>query len=72
MYRQKQTRDPRNLRTISIILLLTGAIITFRFPPARMAGFLLLGAGAFGLIWSLVTTGGWKRRQENEDHRKFF
>lgn len=63
---------PGTIRTISIILLLTGAVIAFRVPVIRMAGYVLLGAGAFGLILSLFLSGDNTGSRENEDHRKFF
>jgi len=72
MVRKKSFRDPGNLRMISMILLLAGAVIIFRIPVIRMAGYVFLGAGAFGLIWSLLKSEGKSKSRENEDHRKFF
>ena len=72
MVRKKSFRDPGNLRMFSMILLLIGAVIIFRIPVIRMMGFVLLGAGAFGLIWSLFTSERNRGSRENENHRRFF
>ncbi|MFO7933541.1 MAG: hypothetical protein R6U78_05615 [Bacteroidales bacterium] len=69
---RKSSSYPGTIRTISIIMLLTGAVIAFRVPVIRMAGYVLLGAGAFGLILSFFLSGGNTGSRENEDHRKFF
>lgn len=72
MYRQKKSNDPGNLRILSIVLAVAGLIILFRIPPARMLGFVLIGAGAFGLVWSLIASGKDRSTREDEDHRRFF
>ena len=74
---RKKRVDTGNLRTLSIVLGIAGLIILYRIPPARMLGFVLVGAGAFGLIWAMIgssreNNSRENNSRENEDHRKFF
>jgi hypothetical protein len=66
------TMDGKRLRTLALVLAVAGLIILFRLPPLRMFGFVLIGAGAFGLIWSLLGSNKTGPTKEEEDHRNFF
>ena len=71
MYQQKKQRDYRGLWIISILLLAIGVVLTIRMAMIRPVGYLLLGVGAFGLIWSLSNMDKGKDDRDNEDHRRF-
>lgn len=71
MYQQKKQRDYRNLWLISVALIAIGIVLTIRLAMIRPLGYLLLGAGAFGLIWSLTNMDKWKDKDDRNDDRHF-
>jgi phage-related minor tail protein len=71
MYQQKKPRDYRSLWLISIVLILIGTLLTIRLAMIRPLGYVLLGVGAVGLIWSLSNLDKWKDKKGPDDHRHF-
>ena len=71
MYQQKKKRDYRSLWIISMLVFLVGVLLTIRLAMIRPLGYLLLGVGAFGLIWSLSNMDKWKDRQDRDKHQHF-
>ncbi len=37
----------------------------------RPVGFVLLGIGGFGMIWSLLKKDGWDNKEDNNEPRRF-
>jgi len=76
MYQQKKPRDYKSLWIISLLLILVGILLTFNLSLLRAAGFVLLGTGAFGLIWSISKLDSWKDKDErdtrDDGQRKFY
>ncbi len=54
MPRPNKQRDYRILWIISLLVLVTGVLLTMRPAMIRPLGFTLLGLGAVGLVWSLA------------------
>ena len=71
MYQQKKPRDFRSLWIISIVLIAIGIVLTFKLAMIRPVGFVLLGVGGFGLIWSLTNMDKWKDKSDRDDRRHF-
>ena len=71
MYQQKKPRDYRSLWIISIALLAIGIVLTINLAMIRPLGYVLLGVGGFGLIWSLSNMGKWKDKKEKDDQKRF-
>ena len=71
MYQQKKQRDYRSLWIISIVLLAIGVILTIRMAMIRPLGYVLLGVGGFGLIWSLSKMDKGKDYRDKDDQRHF-
>ncbi|MCK5134474.1 MAG: hypothetical protein KAR19_01705 [Bacteroidales bacterium] len=71
MYQQKKPRDYRSLWVISILLIAIGIILTINLAMIRPVGYVLLGVGGFGLIWSLTNMGKWKDKQDRDDLKHF-
>ena len=71
MYQQKKPRDYRSLWIISMAILAIGVIFTIRMAMIRPVGYVLLGVGGFGLIWSLANMDKWKDKQDKNDRRHF-
>jgi hypothetical protein len=71
MYQQKKPRDFRSLWAISIALIAIGIVLTINLAMIRPVGFVLLGVGGFGLIWSLANMDKWKDKKDKDDQRHF-
>ena len=71
MYKQKKPRDYRSLWIISVVILVLGIILTINLALIRPLGYLLLGVGGFGLIWSLAKMDKWKDNQDKDDQKRF-
>lgn len=71
MYQQKKQRDYRSLWIISILLIVIGVILTINLALIRPLGFVLLGVGGIGLIWSLTNMDKWKDKKEKDDRRHY-
>ncbi len=71
MYQQKKPRDFRSLWIISIVLIAIGIVLTIKLAMIRPVGFVLLGVGGFGLIWSLTNMDKWKDKSDRDDRRHF-
>ncbi|MEN8201071.1 MAG: hypothetical protein ABFS28_00650 [Bacteroidota bacterium] len=71
MYQQKKPRDYRSLWLISILLIAIGIILTINLAIIRPVGFVLLGVGGIGLIWSLTNMDKWKDKKDKDDQRHF-
>ena len=71
MYQQKKPRDYRSLWIISMALIAIGVVLTINLAMIRPVGFVLLGIGAIGLIWSLSNMDKWKDKGDKDDHRHF-
>lgn len=71
MYQQKKPRDYKSLWIISMFLLAIGIVLTINLAVIRPVGFVLLGVGGFGLIWSLTNMDKWKDNKDKDDKRHF-
>ena len=71
MYKQKKPRDYRSLWIISMALLIIGVVLTINLAMIRPVGYVLLGVGGFGLIWSLSNMSKWKDKRDKDDARHF-
>lgn len=71
MYQQKKPRDYKSLWIISIFLLAIGIILTINLAVIRPVGFVLLGVGGFGIIWSLINMDKWKDTKDKDDKRHY-
>ena len=71
MYQEKKPRDYRSLWIISMGLIVIGILLTINLAMIRPVGFVLLGIGAFGLIWSLSNMDKWKDKRDKDDRRHF-
>ena len=71
MYQQKKPRDYRSLWLISMALIAIGVVLTINLAMIRPLGFVLLGIGAFGLIWSLSNMDKWKDKKDKDNTKHF-
>ncbi|MEN8227493.1 MAG: hypothetical protein ABFS38_05005 [Bacteroidota bacterium] len=71
MYQQKKPRDYRSLWIISMALLAIGIILTINLSMIRPLGFVLLGVGGVGLVWSLANMDKWKDKKEKNNQQRF-
>ena len=71
MYQQKKPRDYKSLWIISMVLLVIGVVLTINLAMIRPVGYVLLGVGGFGLIWSLSNMDKWKDKRDKDDSRHF-
>ncbi len=71
MYRQKKQRDYRSLWIISMALLAIGIVFTINMAMIRPLGYMLLGVGGFGLVWSLTQMDKWKDKQDKDNQKRF-
>ena len=71
MYQQKKPRDYRSLWIISLFLIAIGIVLTINLAMIRPVGFVLLGVGGFGLIWSLTNMDKWKDKDGKSDRKRF-
>ena len=71
MYQQKKPRDYRSLWIISMALLAIGIVLTINLAIIRPLGFVLLGVGGIGLVWSLTNMDKWKDKKDKDDPPRF-
>jgi hypothetical protein len=71
MYQKKKPRDYKSLWIISIFILAIGIVLTINLAIIRPVGFVLLGVGGFGLVWSLTNMDKWKDKNEGGDQKRF-
>ena len=71
MYQPKKQRDYKSLWIISMFLIAIGIVLTINLAMIRPLGFVLLGVGGFGLIWSLTNMDKWKDKKDKNDPRHF-
>ena len=71
MFQQKKQRDYRSLWIISMAVLVLGIVLTINLAMIRPLGYLLLGVGGIGLIWSLSNMDKWKDKQDKDDPKHF-
>jgi len=67
MYTQKKPRNYKSLWLMSLIILVIGILFTMRLAMIRPIGYVLLGIGGIGMIWSLSNKDKW---DDNEDHNE--
>ncbi len=56
---------------ISMVLLGIGIVLTINLAIIRPVGFVLLGIGGIGLVWSLTNMDKWKDRDDPNKPRHF-
>lgn len=71
MYQQKKPRNFRNVWIISMILVGIGIVLTINMALIRPLGFVLLGIGGLGVVWSLSNMDRWKDRDDRNNPRHF-
>ena len=71
MYQKKKARDYKSLWIISMFILAIGIVLTINLAIIRPVGFVLLGVGGFGLVWSLTNMDKWKDKNEGGDQKRF-
>jgi hypothetical protein len=71
MYQEKKPRNYRNVWLISMILLGIGIVLTINLAIIRPVGFVLLGIGGIGLVWSLSNMDKWKDKDDKNNPRQF-
>ena len=71
MYQQKKPRDYKSLWIISMLILAIGIVLTINLAMIRPVGFVLLGVGGFGLIWSLTNMDKWKDKNDGSDQSHY-
>ncbi len=71
MYQQKKPRDYRSLWIASLGILVIGLILTFNLSMIRPLGYILLGVGGFGLVWSLANMDKWRDKKDRDEPRHF-
>jgi hypothetical protein len=71
MYQEKKPRNYRSMWAISMALLAIGIVLTINLAIIRPVGFVLLGVGGIGLVWSLTNMDKWKDRDDPNKPRHF-
>lgn len=71
MYQQKKPRNYKSLWLLSLFLLVIGIILTINLAMIRPVGYVLLGVGGFGMIWSLSNKKGWEDKEDPNDPKHF-
>jgi hypothetical protein len=71
MYQQKKKRDYRSLWVVSLGIIVIGIVLTINLAMIRPVGFVLLGIGGFGMIWSLANMDRWKEEGDRDEPRHF-
>jgi hypothetical protein len=71
MYTQKKPRNYKSLWLLSLILLVIGILLTINLAMIRPLGFVLLGVGGIGMIWSLSNKDKWDDREDKNEPRHF-
>ena len=64
---QQKPRNFKSLWLLSIALIAIGVVLTINLSMIRPVGFVLLGIGGFGMIWSLSNKDRW---DDGEDKNK--
>lgn len=72
MYQQKKPRDFKSLWMISLALIAIGIVLTINLAMIRPIGFILLGVGGFGMIWSITNLDKWKDKDDMDEGKKKF
>ena len=71
MYQQKKSRSSKTIWLVSIALIAIGVVFTINLAMIRPLGYVLLGVGGIGLIWSLSNKKGWEDRNDPNDPKHF-
>jgi len=71
MYQEKKPRDYKSLWIISMFILAIGIVLTINLAIIRPVGYVLLGVGGFGLVWSLTNMDKWKDKNGGSDQKRF-
>ncbi|MCP4310222.1 MAG: hypothetical protein GY790_03080 [Bacteroidetes bacterium] len=71
MYQQKKPRNYKSLWLLSLSLIAIGIVLTINLAMIRPVGFVLLGIGGFGMIWSLSNKKGWDDREDPNEPKQF-
>ena len=71
MYQKKKPRDYKSLWIISMFILAIGIVLTINLAIIRPVGYVLLGVGGFGLVWSLTNMDKLKDKNEGGDQKRF-
>ena len=71
MYQQKKPRNFKSLWLLSISLIAIGIVLTINLAMIRPLGYVLLGVGGFGVIWSLSNKKGWEDREDPNEPKHF-
>lgn len=71
MYQNQKPRNYKKLWLLSIALIAIGIVLTIRLSMIRPLGFVLLGIGGFGMIWSLSNKDGWDDEDDKKNPRHF-
>ncbi len=71
MYQEKKPRDYKSLWIISMFILAIGIVLTINLAIIRPMGFVLLGVGGVGLVWSLTNMDKWKDKNDRGDQKRF-
>lgn len=73
MFMEKKPRDYKSLWILSLILIAIGIVLTINLAMVRAIGFILLGVGGFGMIWSITNLDKWRDKDDgDEQKRKFY
>ena len=71
MNSQQKPRNFKSLWLISIFLIAIGVVLTINLSMIRPVGFVLLGIGGFGMIWSLSNKDRWDDDDKKKNQRPF-
>ena len=71
MYQKNKPRDYKSLWIISMFILAIGIVLTINLAIIRPVGYVLLGVGGFGLVYSLTNMDKWKDKNEGGDQKRF-
>ena len=64
---QQKPRNFKSLWLLSIALIAIGVVLTINLSMIRPLGYVLLGIGGFGMIWSLSKKDRW---DDDDDKNK--
>lgn len=56
---------------MSLIILVIGILFTMRLAMIRPIGYVLLGIGGIGMIWSLSNKDKWDDKEDHNEPRYF-
>ncbi len=68
---QQKPRNFKSLWLLSISLIAIGVVLTINLSMIRPVGFVLLGIGGFGMIWSLSNKDRWDDKEDKNNPRRF-